>query len=409
MSKPEKLKRVVIKEELVALTDDYIAALALCQFLYWSERRNDFDKFILEEKQRQPELNADLTHGWIYKSIEELHTELMLKSLSPSTLRRRVETLIERGWIDRRRNPQFKWDKTWQYRPNIFKIQRDLFELGYSLEGYPLQFDKSILQGGKSNVQDETSNLQGETALPEITSEITKQERENKDIEEFESFERHPASAFKEENPEAIAVPTKKSSAVEEVARQLAPAIDWVWGSSDASDKKLLHAAEELLKACGGDVDGTLDALDAYLSNPKNREWAADEAQDPHWLLKSVAGQYQKLRGQAKRQATARSDWAEVAERSQAYREANPQPVKAPEEIHWEQALANLETQMLKASFHHLFRDSYLTSVTKYAAVVEVRDEGVKEMLELRWTERVAEALGVASVQFEVMKGETNV
>jgi len=253
----------------------------------------------------------------------------------------------------------------------------------------------------------EPQGSQGETKKELIKNKL--KERENKDIEEFESFERHPASAFKEENPEAIAVPTKKSSAVEEVARQLAPAIDWVWGSSDASDKKLLHAAEELLKACGGDVDGTLDALDAYLSNPKNREWAADEAQDPHWLLKSVAGQYQKLRGQAKRQATARSDWAEVAERSQAYREANPQPVKAPEEIHWEQALANLETQMLKASFHHLFRDSYLTSVTKYAAVVEVRDEGVKEMLELRWTERVAEALGVASVQFEVMKGETNV
>jgi len=178
MSEPKKLKRVVIKEELVALTDDYIAALALCQFLYWSERRNDFDKFILEEKQRQPDLNADLTHGWIYKSIDELYDELMLKPLSPSTLRRRVETLVERGWIDRRRNPQFKWDKTWQYRPNIFKIQHDLLELGYSLEGYPLQFDKCILQGETSNVQGETSNVQGEIALPEITSEITTKKEE---------------------------------------------------------------------------------------------------------------------------------------------------------------------------------------------------------------------------------------
>jgi len=181
MSKPKKLKRVIIKEELVALTDDYIAALALCQFLYWSERRNDFDKFILEEKQRQPDLNADLTHGWIYKSIDELYNELMLKPLSPSTLRRRVETLVERGWVDRRRNPQFKWDKTWQYRPNIFKIQHDLLELGYSLEGYPLQFDKCILQGEKSNIQGETSSIQGEKsdlhgeiALPEITTEIIK-------------------------------------------------------------------------------------------------------------------------------------------------------------------------------------------------------------------------------------------
>lgn len=36
---PRKLKRVVIKEELVILTGDHIAALALNQFLYWFERQ----------------------------------------------------------------------------------------------------------------------------------------------------------------------------------------------------------------------------------------------------------------------------------------------------------------------------------------------------------------------------------
>jgi hypothetical protein len=46
-----KLKRVVIKEELVALTGDIIEAIILNQFLYWSERVEDFDKFIMEEKE----------------------------------------------------------------------------------------------------------------------------------------------------------------------------------------------------------------------------------------------------------------------------------------------------------------------------------------------------------------------
>jgi len=160
MSKLKKLKRVVIREELAVLTKDYIAALALSQFLYWSERRHDFDKFIQEEQQRQPDLNAKLTHGWIYKSIDELHDELMLKPLSTSTLRRRVETIVNQGWVDRRRNPRFKWDKTWQYRPDIFKIQCDLFVLGYALEGYPLQFDKTLLQDAISRFHHEKSNLQ---------------------------------------------------------------------------------------------------------------------------------------------------------------------------------------------------------------------------------------------------------
>jgi len=250
----------------------------------------------------------------------------------------------------------------------------------------------------------EPQGSQGETKKELIKNKL--KERENKDIEEFESFERHPASAFKEENPEAIAVPTKKSSAVEEVARQLAPAIDWVWGSSDASDKKLLHAAEELLKACGGDVDGTLDALDAYLDNPKNRKWAKEEAQDPHWLIKSVAGQYRKNEGQAQRKSTAADSWAEQAELSQqalAERQAEP-----PNEVDcaWARARILLEPDMDAATFRHLFRDSYLVSLDP--AVLVVRSD-VQEMLEFRWADRVAEALGVASVQFEVMKGETNV
>ena len=77
------------------------------------------------------------------------------------------------------------------------------------------------------------------------------------------------------------------------------------------------------------------------------------------------------------------------------------------EEQQWGDACDKLMLQMLSSTFVYLFRGSRLISLAP--AVVEVRDEGVKEMLELRWADRVAEALGVASVQFEVMKGETNV
>ena len=43
-----KLKRVVIKQELVELTGDYRAALILNQFIYWTERMRDTDKYIRE-------------------------------------------------------------------------------------------------------------------------------------------------------------------------------------------------------------------------------------------------------------------------------------------------------------------------------------------------------------------------
>ena len=44
----KKLRRVVIKEELVALTGSVDAAIVLNQMIYWSERVKDFDDFIAE-------------------------------------------------------------------------------------------------------------------------------------------------------------------------------------------------------------------------------------------------------------------------------------------------------------------------------------------------------------------------
>lgn len=40
-----KLKRIVIKEELYAITKDTIESIILGQFIYWEERVNDYDLF----------------------------------------------------------------------------------------------------------------------------------------------------------------------------------------------------------------------------------------------------------------------------------------------------------------------------------------------------------------------------
>lgn len=135
------LKRVVIKEELVDLTGDYMSALIINQFVYWTQRMFDTDKFLVEEKARAHkhdiEMNIDLQDGWIYKTTEDLIDELML-NLSPSTLRRNIKPLVEKGFLAERRNPKYKWDKTLQYRVNLVKIQTELAKLGYSLEGFSL-------------------------------------------------------------------------------------------------------------------------------------------------------------------------------------------------------------------------------------------------------------------------------
>jgi hypothetical protein len=182
MMKPKKLKRVPLKEELAALTGCFIKALILQQFLYWSERVSDFDDFIIEEKERVPELKLELRHGWIYKSTDQLHEELMFgESLSPRTVKRRLDEIVNSGYLVSRNNPEHKWDRCLQYRPDIIKIQIDLQERGYALEGYPL-FISSLPFDTVTNASDAVSNqadpvsnrsVANDQAIPETTTETT--------------------------------------------------------------------------------------------------------------------------------------------------------------------------------------------------------------------------------------------
>ena len=183
----KKLKRVVIKEELVVLTGDFKKAILLNQFIYWSERVRDFDKFIEEEKERYSkegkEINLNKERGWMYKKAEELSEETML-NLSDKTIRSYIKDFVKNGWIDERENPEHKWDRTKQYRVNIVKIQSELFELGYSLEGYPLNIENLEL-GKKKN------------------GDGNKKKEENKELET-------------KETPQTLETPSRKKGKMEE-------------------------------------------------------------------------------------------------------------------------------------------------------------------------------------------------
>lgn len=180
-----KLKRSVIKEELVAITGNFVEAVILNQLIYWSERVSDFDKFIAQEKtiaeRHGEQITIEQTHGWIYKSAEELSEETLLK-ISKQNMRLHIKKLIELGYIQERNNPKYKWDKTKQYRLNMVKIQKDLQNLGYCLEGYPLilnsdmEIPKTTHRG--NNLKHQANDLEPQseqivTAIPEITTEIT--------------------------------------------------------------------------------------------------------------------------------------------------------------------------------------------------------------------------------------------
>ena len=165
-----KLKRVVIKQELVELTGDYRPALILNQFIYWTERMKDTDKYILEEKERalkeEIEVSIEESKGWIYKTAEELNEELMV-GMSKATIGKYIKQLVEAGYLSKRNNPKYKWDKTLQYRVDLVKVQTDLGKIGYALEGYKLLPNIKIVEELEI-VEDikENENKEAPTAPP---------------------------------------------------------------------------------------------------------------------------------------------------------------------------------------------------------------------------------------------------
>ena len=174
----EKLNRAIIKEEYVAITGDFIKAIILNQFIYWSERINDVDKYIIEENKRlcqKGDNPIELTDGWIYKTCEELSKETML-NLTNATIRNHISKLVELGFLDERQNPKYKWDRTKQYRVNLINIIKALSDKGYHFQDYKYDVSlikNAILKNKNGSLKTENGSYENQNAIPKTTTETT--------------------------------------------------------------------------------------------------------------------------------------------------------------------------------------------------------------------------------------------
>ena len=189
------LKRVVIKEELVELTGDYRPAIILNQFIYWIERMYDTDKYIREEKERalRHDMTVDMSEskGWIYKTAEELNNELMV-GMSKATVGKYINQLVEAGYLKKRKNPKYKWDKTLQYRVDLYKVQKDLAKLGYALEGYGLLPGIEIVDKDIEDLEDVEESLEDvEESLEDVSEGLKNDKKKAPTVVPAEAHENH--------------------------------------------------------------------------------------------------------------------------------------------------------------------------------------------------------------------------
>lgn len=93
----------LIRRELLDITQNFGAAIVLNQFIYWTNK----------------------SYEWIYKSAPQLIKETMLP-ISPRTMHKYINILVDKDLLESRQNNFNKWDKTRQYKINIQKLKEYL-------------------------------------------------------------------------------------------------------------------------------------------------------------------------------------------------------------------------------------------------------------------------------------------
>lgn len=122
------MKRVVLKEELAAVTGDFKLAMVLNQMMYWALRTRSAAAY-----RKETAAGEAAEHGWIYKSSEELAEEMMM-NVSACSMRTYLKKLVGLGFLLERSNPHQKWDKTKQYRVQWKAVESAAAAAGWELE-----------------------------------------------------------------------------------------------------------------------------------------------------------------------------------------------------------------------------------------------------------------------------------
>ncbi len=268
-AKLEAVKTAVIREPLVKLTGNYLLALVLNQFIYWTWRVRDADELLKEEiarREKAGEESPELCHGWIYKSARELSEELMIGK-SAQSMGRYIKKLMDKGWLARRNNPKskYRWDRRYQYRLDLGKLEKDLREIGYSidhcldgnvrinLKTQILAFSK--MEDGDSKMEDRTS--QNGKTISETTVKIKTEE---------ETPAKPPSPSFyqNEENKRLVEALKKerlqKYGAVADLRK------------TTAKNRETVERLRENL----GD-EAVVEAYRQFLQDPGGENWYADK------------------------------------------------------------------------------------------------------------------------------------
>ena len=118
-------RRVIVKEEIVAITGDMNLAIVLSQILDLSKCVNKND-----DLKNGVTLELDGCDVWMSITANNLLDKCLL-NMSDRSMRAYLNKLCDMGFISSRRNPLCKFDTTMQYMVNFDCILKAIIAKGY--------------------------------------------------------------------------------------------------------------------------------------------------------------------------------------------------------------------------------------------------------------------------------------
>jgi len=169
------MKKAVLREDMMALTQEVTQAMVLGQMLYWTKTLDKVNDWLFEENKRLAEVELpqhEYNYGWIYKSAREMREDLM-NAFSEDAIQRAFSALVTKGVLMKRNNPIVRYDRKLQYRIDIVFLRRLLKDRGYEMTDFQLA---TIPQEAAFIPQGAVCMTQGAETITETITKITNKE-----------------------------------------------------------------------------------------------------------------------------------------------------------------------------------------------------------------------------------------
>ena len=121
---PARNPTVVLRDDYLKLCNgDYCAAMVLSQHEHWLNVKLDSRQQAVEHNQaavRSAEVPTQDTELWVYMAQACMKAQLMAM-FGDKAVTTAYKTILDKGFLQKRKNPRYTWDKTLQY---LFMVER---------------------------------------------------------------------------------------------------------------------------------------------------------------------------------------------------------------------------------------------------------------------------------------------